>query len=168
VKPNTIVQYKGGGYDGCYWEWNYAYFDGDGRFHNLIATGRKGCKTEEELRNYLDTTKPIQDYDLYALTEDGEVERFGRETPFSHLIMVAQTLADNFNVELTITCNECGDCVPVVDCDGAGTHGVGGIMMEYDELLCESCHSSGSCCYCGTYVGKDSIDGETGYCTGHG
>ena len=33
VKPNTIVQYKGGGYDGCFWEHNYDYFDGEGHFH---------------------------------------------------------------------------------------------------------------------------------------
>lgn len=49
VKPNTIVQYKGGGYDGCFWEQNYAYFDGEGNFHNIVATGRNGCETEEAM-----------------------------------------------------------------------------------------------------------------------
>ena len=42
---DTIVQYKGGGYDGCFWEWNYAYYDRNGVFHSLYHSGRSGCPT---------------------------------------------------------------------------------------------------------------------------
>jgi hypothetical protein len=167
VKPNTIVQYKGGGYDGCFWERNYAYFDTEGNFHCIVSTGRNGCDTEEELLNYLDIADGIhQEFDLYELNEDGEVERFGVETPISHLLGVAKWLAENADVKLTVVCEECAETVKVVDCDGEGSHGIGGIMLEHDTLICAECRSKGTCFYCGAFVGEDHIDGESGYCTG--
>ena len=45
-------------------------------------------------------------------------------------------------------------------------HGIGGIALEHDELVCAECESNGTCHYCGEYVGSEQIDGETGYCTG--
>ena len=168
VKPNTIVQYKGGGYDGCFWEQNYAYFDGEGNFHNIVATGRNGCETEEAMRNYLEIADGVhQEFDLYVLDEDGEVERFGRETPISHLLQIGKFLAEHFpDVKLTVACDECGETVEVAECDGEGAHGIGGIMLEHDNIICAECHSKGTCFYCGEYVGEDRIDGESGYCTG--
>ena len=151
VRPNTVVQYKGGGYDGCFWEWNYAYFDGEGNFHNVVATGRKGCETEEELLNYLEIADGVhQEFDLYELDEEGEVERFGRETPISHLLTVAKWLVEkNIDVKLTVVCEECGETVQVADCDGEGSHGIGGVMLEHDNIICAECHSKGCCSYCG-------------------
>ena len=167
VKPNTIVQYHGGGYDGCIWEMNYAYFDAEGKFHNIVATGRKGCEIEEAMLNYLEIADGVhQEFDLYELDEDGETERFGRETPISHLLTVGQWLAMNADVKLTVACDECGEIVEVAECDGEGEHGIGGIMLEHDRLICAECYSKGSCADCGEYVGEDHIDGESGYCTG--
>jgi hypothetical protein len=167
VKPNTVVQYKGGGYDGCFYEWNYAYYDAKGHFHNIVATGRKGCETEEELLNYLEIADGVhQEFDLYELDEEGEVERFGRETPISHLLTVGQWLAKETDVKLTVVCEECEETVEVAECDGEGLHGIGGIMLEHDRIICAECHSNGTCFRCGEYVGEDRIDGESGYCTG--
>lgn len=168
VKPNTIVQYKGGGYDGCFYEWNYAYFDGEGNFHCIVATGRNGCDTEEELLNYIEIADGVhQEFDLYELDEDGEVERFGRETPISHLLHIATFLAEqSLDVNLTVVCDECGETVQVAECNGEGAHGIGGIMLEHNRIICADCNSAGRYCYCGEYVGPDDIDGETGYCTG--
>ena len=168
VKPNTIVQYKGGGYDGCVWERNYAYFDGEGNFHCIVSTGRKGCETEEELLNYIEIADGVhQEYDLYELDENGEVERFGRETPISHLLQIAAFLAEqSIDVNLTAVCDECGETVQVADCNGEGSHGIGGIMLEHNRIICADCNSAGCCCYCGSFVGEHHIDGETGYCTG--
>ena len=167
VKPNTIIQYKGGGYDGCYWEWNYAYYDHEGQFHCIVATGRNGCKTEEELLNYLEIADGVhQEFDLYELGEPEEIKRFGQQTPISHLLGVGQWLAKETDVKLTVACDECGEIVEVAECDGEGAHGIGGIMLEHDTLICAECRSKGSCFHCGEYVGEDHIDGESGYCTG--
>jgi hypothetical protein len=164
IRPNTIVQYKGGGYDGCIWEWNYAYLDGLGRFHSIVATGYRGCRTFGELRDFLDTT----DYDLYELSDKSEIERFGRETPISHLLTVGKWLAEQGfeDAKLTAVCDVCGQTVLVVNCEVEGLHGIGGIAMEHDKLVCAECESNGTCHYCGEYVGSEQIDGETGYCTG--
>lgn len=163
---NAIVQYKGGGYDGCMYEWNYAYFDAEGEFHSIVATGYRGCRTKAELREFLAATGP-NDFDVYRLNRTGEIERFGRETPISHLLTVATWFHDEgFDVGLTAVCDVCGKTVPVVDCQGEGLHGVGGIAMQYDKIICAECESQGRCAYCGEYVGAERINRDTGYCTG--
>lgn len=159
---NVIVQYQGGGYDGCIWEWNYAYFDAEGNFHSILSTGCMGRNTEDELMDIL----PDDTTDIYELDENGEVERFGRETPISHLLGVGQWLAKETEVKLTVVCEECQEIVEVTACDGEGAHGIGGIMLEHDRIICAECHSVGTCSYCGKYVGVEHIDGESGYCTG--
>ena len=166
-KPNTIVQYQGGGYDGCLWEWNYAYYDKDGKFHNVSCSGYAGCDTEEKLLEILDDDTT----DLYELDNPEEVARFGRETPLSHLIGMGKWLVEggedvNTDMKLTVVCDECEETVEVVECSGEGSHGVGGIVSEYNGIICQECHTKGCCSYCGEYVGEEDIDGETGYCTG--
>lgn len=42
MRTNILCQYQGGGYDGCFWEWNYFYIDKQGGFHNIAASGRAG------------------------------------------------------------------------------------------------------------------------------
>jgi len=174
IKPNTIVQYQGGGYDGCMWEWNYAYFDNEGEFHSIVASGRKGCRNEEQLRDYIADADEgrsrfsVNEYDLYELDEEGEIERFGRETPISHLLTVGKWLREEGfdDVKLTVACDVCGTTVPVVNCEGEGSHGIGGIQLEHDEIVCSECVGNGSCIYCGEYVGSEYINGESGHCTG--
>ena len=53
LKPNTIIQYKGGGYDGCWWEWNYAYISSDRVFNSIWHSGRKGCETAQDMLDHL-------------------------------------------------------------------------------------------------------------------
>jgi len=47
---SLLVMYQGGGYDGCFWEWNFFAFDRDGKFFNIFTSGRDGVKTEDESR----------------------------------------------------------------------------------------------------------------------
>jgi len=143
VKKNTIVQYKGGGYDGCFWEWNYAYYDHDGLFHNLVSSGRNGCSTEEELEEYIhrvDSGNSYYEYDLYCLDDEKELNRFGKETPISHLIHVANAINNiNEDCDIKVACDRCEKIVPVVSAVGVGPHGIGGIAMEYGDIVCEEC-----------------------------
>lgn len=169
---NVLVMYQGGGYDGCVWEWNYAYFDSKGNFHNIYASGCTGCKTRSELDTVLDYT----DTDIYEFDNPEEIQRFGREAPLSHLIGVGNWLAHELEtsekVKLTVTCEKCECEVEVAGekpedgCQGIGSHGVGGIVSEYDGIICQKCHLAGTCACCGEYNESEDIDSETGYCTG--
>ena len=147
VKPNTVVQYKGGGYDGCFWEWNYAYYDGEGDFHNIAASGYRGCETEEQLIDYLEESDAQSgtlylEYDLYCLDDEAERDRLGRETPISHLLGLARFFCrTDWPFEVNVKCDCCGKKVPVQGMIGENPHGIGGIVSEYGVILCTDCFS---------------------------
>jgi len=42
-----LVQYQGGGYSGCHWEWNIGLFDPWGRWHSLFHSGDKGLGPDQ-------------------------------------------------------------------------------------------------------------------------
>lgn len=169
---NVLVMYHGGGYDGCISELNYAYFDGKGNFHCIFASGLLGRKTEERVLDVLakDTT------DLYEFDDPEELKRFGREAPLSHLIGVGNWLAHDpkisEKVKLTVVCEACECEVEVAGekpeggCQGIGSHGVGGIVSEYNGIICQQCNDKGTCACCGEYNDPEDIDFDTGYCTG--
>lgn len=52
MKNTILVEYQGGGYEGCFWEWNY-FLISSGQFYNLHATGRKGITAMEAARELL-------------------------------------------------------------------------------------------------------------------
>lgn len=137
---NTVVQYEGGGYDGCFYEWNYAFYDANGEFHNIAASGVNGCRTEQELRQKLDHHRT----DLYKLDDPEEIVRLGKELPISHLIGVAEYLLENAKIVLTAVCDRCGETVPVSMTVGEGIHGCGGIVCEYNQLVCLNCMCEGA------------------------
>ncbi len=173
IKPNTIVQYEGGGYDGCFYELNYAYFDAEGKFHNVHSSGYKGCDTVEKLQAAIREANRQEDngrssrLDFYHLDDAEEIVRFGRETPISHLLGMAKWFHEHeIDAKLTVVCDICGRTVEVIRCEGEGRHGIGGIMSEHDKIICAECEDEGTCRYCGSYVGKECIEPETGYCTG--
>lgn len=139
---NVLVMYEGGGYEGCWNEKNYAYFDQHGQFHSIAASGYKGCPTLEKFqeRGVLNH----QETDLYRLNKRSEIERFGREAPISHLIGCAKWFAENGpDVVLTVECDSCGLTVPVMRTTGDGCHGIGGIRYQYDRIICENCECEG-------------------------
>jgi len=61
---NLLVLYQGGGYDGCFWEYNFFYFDSTGKFHNIFTSGYAGIKTEKQAKDmlfYCNDKKTIQE-----------------------------------------------------------------------------------------------------------
>lgn len=161
VKPNTLVQYKGGGYEGCFWEWNYAFIDNNGKFNCIVATGYSGCKTEEELQKILEKDGTY----LYDFNADEGIKEFCVESNVDHVIGVAKWLKEN-NVDITLVtvCDECGESATVLDCEAEGISCCGGIVYQHDKTICHDCHEAGSCHYCGEYVSPERIHPETGFC----
>ena len=133
---NVLVQYKGGGYDGCFWEYNYAYFDADGEFHCIAATGYKGCETEEDLKEAWD--KRPKDFSPIDLNEENW-QTFQVEEATHHVLGLAKWFWQEQSIDLPITCTECGAVTPGAKMFGDNPHGCGGVAMTFNDLLCPNC-----------------------------
>lgn len=136
---NKLVQYKGGGYSGCIWEWNYGAFDKDSIFHSISASGSRGCKTAEEMLEFISNGTQGRDYYLYDLLREEEMVEFARTSNEGHVHGVAKFLYAVLRVEVRAECFDCGRECLAQDMRPDGLQGAGGIEMEYTQLLCEDC-----------------------------
>lgn len=144
---NILVQYKGGGYDGCFWEWNYFIFDSNGEFHNLISTGRNGVKSESEAIEEMNEDGTY----IYDLTKESDIKDFQSECNAVHVVGLVQELNENYDVpEVYFHCDHC-DAKVTEGGSLDGWHGCGGIAITADDKYCEDCYSSGSCSECGEF-----------------
>lgn len=140
---NTLVQYKGGGYEGCFWEFNYAFFDAKGEFHCVWASGHSGCKTREELEEYLAETSsyksPVYTYDL---TNPEETQEFVTATGDMHVLMVSNWLEEHFSALVPLaSCDDCGLKLPICHMTHDSYEGDGGVGVRLTGKICEACAS---------------------------
>ena len=62
---NVLVQYQGGGYDGCFWEWNFFFIDKDEKFHDIFSSGREGITNQKNADELLVSGKDhVYQYDI--------------------------------------------------------------------------------------------------------
>lgn len=142
MPKNTLVQYKGGGFDGCFWEWNYCWFDSKGKFHDIFSSGYKGCKNATELKN-----KNPDQY-RYNFDNQEKVQEFIRESADHHVLMVAKWLYANFSKyadNMIVTCDSCGEEFPSSQAKHSGYEGAGGLAIAYTGFVCESCQKEEEC-----------------------
>jgi len=151
---NVLIQYKGGGYDGCFWEWNYAVVV-DGEFHDIYSGGRKGCKTREDMDAFIKDARAI-DYWLYDIYSKEELAEFAKESNEGHVISVAQFLT-KFDIAVYIECDLCGKNIKAANCIPGGYKGAGGIAMQATEAICATCQIEKRCDRC------DEIDESVNY-----
>lgn len=142
---NLLVEYEGGGYDGCFWQYNYFMFDDSGKFVNLFSSGYKGIETENQ------AMRVIRDFIDYRKNGGDSWHNYGERTTIVNLKNKASVLqwANNTNggtllhlanehwlleEKLVCNCYECGNEHMVTDL----------FLDEYDyhakDLFCESCH----------------------------
>lgn len=137
---NILVQYKGGGYDGCFWAWNYFIIDKDSNFHDVASSGRKGITTKEGATELLDNddTKYI-----YKLSDEKSIREFEVESNPGHVIgatnKVAELIESGVKVDpLYWHCDDCG-----VKMEGEGNtadySGCGGVEVQANTKLCDDC-----------------------------
>ena len=172
---NVLVEYQGGGYDGCFWEWNYAFIDSRGVFHDIFSSGRKGCKTLEDMQLYMADAdrKPSPhgaSYGTYRVNSKAALRSFADSAPVDRLVGVARWFADNqpaLRIAFEPKCSACGDRFNVLGGSPEGLQGEGGIVISHREIVCEDCHSQHSCPDCNEYYGpgykdwKDTEDGRS-------
>jgi len=145
MKTNILVQYSGGGYDGCFWEWNYFYIDKQETFHNIESSGCEGIDNKQDAMELLEQDKSTT-Y-VYDLDNKQDIETFSKESHAVHVSGVLQWFNDNENIEFFAVCSACG--CGIDDCSE--------LVIEDKDLFCCECFSLGSCPCCDCYVGDTEI-----------
>lgn len=147
MKTNILVQYSGGGYDGCIWEWNYFYIDKQETFHNIQSSGCAGIDNKQDAVKLLEQDKSTT-Y-VYDLSNEQDLITFSRETHAAHVSGVLQWFEDNpdTGVEFFAVCSACGCHITSDDM----------IIYEDKNLFCDDCYCAGECPCCESYVGDTEI-----------
>jgi len=168
---NLLIQYKGGGYDGCHWEWNYFLFDSKGIFHNIAASGYKGIKTKDKALELLNSEPKSSwggaEFYEYNLKDADSIAEFVSEVNSMHLGPVVKAVNKIYKKDIMYwICNECedkqtGDMLR----DPNAYHGDGRVGIIYTTQYCEDCYCSHSCGYCGEFneLEENNVD-EDGHC----
>ncbi|NMC87007.1 MAG: hypothetical protein GYA69_00970 [Candidatus Moranbacteria bacterium] len=151
---NCLVQYRGGGYDGCIWEWNYFFIDGDGQFNNIFSSGHNGIKEESQLEDFDFDDKNVYIYDL---TDKKQADEFIKETNEQDVVRISKILYDDFDINLIGTCEECGTEFALYDAHHSGYTGNGGIGIINTGIVCSDCYYTGTCVECEEYVTPKEI-----------
>jgi hypothetical protein len=169
IKPKSIIYYQGGGYDGCIWEPNFAWYDGD-KIYNLLSTGSLGLfrnlggKPQDSdcypqaLKDFQDP-EWVKDNDVRAYTLDRLADLRSEVRSDMVLFCVKQLaeLQESYTQDLGIDtdilgfrCDECQNWFSVheLETDQDSYYGCGGIAMACDRLVCSGCQGMQSCECC--------------------
>lgn len=146
MKTNILVQYQGGGYDGCFWEWNYFYIDKAGTFHDIQSSGRDGIDNKQDAEQLIEQDE-THTY-IYDMSSEQDIETFSKETHAVHVSGVLQWFEDynDADIEFFAVCSACKGHIDIDD-----------LTIEGDMLLCNECYCVGECPCCESYVGDTEI-----------
>jgi len=147
MKTNILVQYQGGGYSGCFWEWNYFYIDNQETFHDIQSSGRNGIDNMQDAEQLINQNK-THTY-IYDMGNEQDIITFSNESHPFHVIGVLQWFDDynSSDVEFFAVCSACkGHIQDRDDC-----------IAEDNMLLCSECYSIGLCPCCESYVSDTEI-----------
>ena len=170
---NTIVIYKGGGYDGCVWEWNAFCWDANREFVQLGASGSDGIHDPKdgyrkylEIKNNTDSRHLLGDALRLTCKKDMRFLAIEYVTPLvlsvtkqvrRHYRDELSKHPDTARIQLVALCSECGceifpedeDCerayysVDVVSSSGRCSG-----PFYYSGLICPDCYDEGCCRAC--------------------
>lgn len=144
---NVLVQYKGGGYDGCFWEWNFCYFDQDGIWHDIYSSGTFGCDTLPKLSQFLNGNgahyrieQKNEDYYLFDLKFKSHVKEFTEGSQASQVVAVAKWLYEKFEIILKGKCDFCKAEIDLHEALTINPKHFGGFVYSNDDKVCEDCY----------------------------
>lgn len=155
---DIVVSYKGGGYSGCIFEWNYFLFDSDGKFHDIGSSGSRGIDNEADALALLEEFKGWKpsfgdsnpDVFITDLNDHDSILTFSRDTNEGHVIAVTKKVNEVYGEpKMWFECDICKE--HVFDGIPEGLRGCGGITMCHSKKICEDCYSSHTCGYCGEF-----------------
>lgn len=155
LPKNSVIAYHGGGYDGCIFEWNFAYVDQNGKFHDIYSSGSIGIHDGEELLEKMNDRDPI---DVYDVSDENERHRLADSESVWNAGRVAGFFEENdFGIKIKLKCDCCNNRVQAKGCHAENLYGSGGIHVEAGEIICEDCHNQHTCWYCGEYNSDELI-----------
>ena len=148
-----LIQYKGGGYDGCFWEWNFFLSikqPGKDRFINVASSGRFGIDCPSKQINLKD-----EEYYVYNLDDAESMAELARECNTTMLTGLIRIINNNLVDDWPIFAI-CDDCEKQIydadDLEQEGWHGCGGIAVSSSEIICSACYSANQCNSCNEYA----------------
>lgn len=160
---SVLIQYQGGGYDGCHWEWNYLLFDARGKFHVIAASGRKGITNRQAALDLL-AAKPDKfgfksaEFYSYSLKSTKALNEFQSKCAATHVAGVVEAV--NTIVGKPVMFWKCDGCLRKQHSSEMfhdGYRGNGGIGVQMLGKLCVDCYSIGICDRCSEYDADDKI-----------
>jgi len=161
---NKLMIYQGGGYDGCFWEWNAGYFDAEGEWCSLHNSGHAGIE-DGNLDKALAMAKKLKDGtekgDLIPLTAVKRLREFNE----SYAPQLVVRVVDDLHCELTdckamVTCDDCGEIIPVEELGSVrfvDYRSNGGCSYNPTKKLCDDCFDSKVCRDCCERMPSDEL-----------
>ena len=161
---NTIIYWKGGGYDGCIWEPNMGFFDGEGEWHPVISTGCGALDTKEDVEAEMKKQEDpnVKDWDkkdILTFPIEGEhpLEWLCTHVRIDYVAVLADALAEaGYSVDMKCDCcgewfysddYKFGDIVGIMS-DSGFYKGDGGIGVIVTDIWCDDCRLNSECPVC--------------------
>jgi len=173
VTRNLLVAYHGGGYPGCFWEWNAFWLTPYGSFLDIYSSGRNGIDNIEDAKILMAQKEHLIDRGAYeevstVIADAEEVVKFMNEQPASLAVNIIHAINEwchkrRMRSKVAWKCEICEDVRAGCDAHGEAYQGMGGIAYAATKVVCQDCESSHSCYYCGEFW-EDTSDFVNGYC----
>ena len=146
---DTIIRYKGGGYDGCFWEPNYAFYNAHRKFYDLLSSGSYAAHTEEQLLERV--TDQYGFCDVFPIYHRQGQLKLATDLNASHLLAVAEKMREKYDADLIFKCKACGKIKECVEGIGDDHEGQGGICILATSIICDDCNYERTCPVCGEH-----------------
>ena len=161
---NKLMIYQGGGYDGCFWEWNAGYFDAEGEWCSLHHSGHAGIK-DGDLDKALAMAKKLKDGtekgDLIPLSAVKKLREFNENYAPPLVVHVVDALHGVFTgCKAMVTCDDCGEVIPADEYDYihfVDYRSNGGCSYNPEKKLCSDCFDSKVCRDCCERMPSDEL-----------
>lgn len=173
----VVIQYKGGGYSGCFWEWNFFLVDHEGVTWDIHSSGRDGLDTDYKREDFLENP-PDDDVFVYRIHEKADVDELNRENTAENVVCIVDQVNCIYDEilqkgrPLWVECDKCqhhekGSDQPMLPyhIELVDWHGCGGIASQAGGKLCRECYDWSCCSHCGEYDPTDKHDNEEGMCS---
>jgi hypothetical protein len=132
-----LVIYQGGGFDGCFWQWNWGFIREDGTWDSIHASGRRGCPTMEKLVQYIMDAPTFGDIQIIPVSE--LAEHFVGKYNDGIVLNAMRHLASEHGIHVEAECQECHQTFDVAQMHNYSYHGEGGMAVALDGIVCDDC-----------------------------